>query len=79
MPSSQRNTITNVVGDELPKDDSEFTEDTQADIEENITQIDETENMTSIEDNNRHDNSKGDGRKDDGMRDNKKKEKINTL
>jgi len=58
LPSSQRlNTITNVVGDEVRFDESEFMENSHADLEENITQIDEREeNMTII--NSNEDNNK---------------------
>lgn len=65
MPSLQRNTFSNVVGDELPQDQCDITEDTPADIKENFTQINETRNMKEIykEDNNESDNYKGDSRK----------------
>lgn len=72
LPSSQRlNTITNVVRDEVRFDESEFMENSHAELEENIPQIDEREeNMTinSNEDNNK----KMDGKKDNIMRDKKK-------
>jgi len=71
LPSSQRlNTITNVVGDEVRFDESEFMENSHADLEENITQIDEREeNMTII---NSNEDKKMDGKKDNIMRDKKK-------
>jgi hypothetical protein len=66
LPSSQRlNTITNVVGDEIRFDESEFMENSHADLEENITQIDERGDIN--EDNDK----KMDGKKD-FMRDKKK-------
>lgn len=70
LPSSQRlNTITNVVEDEVRFDESEFMENSHADLEENITQIDEREaNINSNEDNSR----KRDGKEDKIMRDKKK-------
>ncbi|KAL4152656.1 hypothetical protein QTP88_000489 [Uroleucon formosanum] len=75
LPSSQRqNTITNVVGDEVRFDETELVENSHADLEENITHIDETEeNMTIININSNEDNSKKmDSKKDNIMRDKKK-------
>lgn len=73
LPSSQRhNTITNVVGDDVRFDESEFMENSHADLEENITQIDETEENMAIINSNEDNNKKMDGKKDNIMRDKKK-------
>lgn len=73
LPSSQRlNTITNVVRDEVGFDESEFMENSHADLEENITQIDEREENMTIINSNEDNNKKMDGKKDNIMRDKKK-------
>lgn len=73
LPSSQKhNTITNVVGDEVRFDESEFMENSHADLEEIITQVDETEEKMTIINSNEDSNKKIDGKKDNIMRDKKK-------
>ncbi|KAL4112856.1 hypothetical protein QTP88_016576 [Uroleucon formosanum] len=73
LPSSQRlNTITNVVGDEVRFDESEFMENSHADLEENITQIDERGENMAIINSNEDNNKKMNGKKDNIMRDKKK-------
>lgn len=56
--SQRHNTITNIVRDEVRLDDRELKENTHADVEENVPQIDKTDKYMTINNCNGDNNEK---------------------